>query len=78
MIGTKGEKNGSSENTHLSAHRSRNLGVCQGMVIQKEEGQCRGCAEKQREPVSTVGPANRDLDENIEHLQGYSCLYTIV
>lgn len=78
MIGTKGEKNGSSENTHLSAHRSRTLGVCQGMGIQREEGQCRGCAEEQREPVLTVGPANRDRDENIEHLQGYSCLYTTV
>lgn len=48
------------------------------MGIQREEGQCRGCAEEQREPVLTVGPANRDRDENIEHLQGYSCLYTTV
>lgn len=71
-------ENGGSENTHLSAHRSRNLGVCQGMGIQKEEGQCRGCAEEQRGPVSTVGPANRDLDENTEHLQGHSYLYAIV
>lgn len=48
------------------------------MGIQRKEGQCRRCAEEQREPVLTVGPANRDRDENIEHLQGYSCLYTTV
>lgn len=63
VIGTKAEKNGNSENTHLSGHSSRGLGVCHGMRTQKEESHCKGGAEGTEEPVSTVKRANRDLGE---------------